>query len=59
MFLNKQSWVDARIIFSKACEMKGNSPLAWLGLGNFLLINALKKELHASVVKDLKIARFL
>eukprot|EP00828_Plagiopyla_frontata_P045798 TRINITY_DN7941_c0_g1_i2.p1 TRINITY_DN7941_c0_g1~~TRINITY_DN7941_c0_g1_i2.p1 ORF type:complete len:198 (-),score=35.13 TRINITY_DN7941_c0_g1_i2:44-637(-) len=24
---------DARIIFSKACEMKGNSPLAWLGLG--------------------------
>ena len=40
MFINKQSWVDARIIFSKACEMKGNSPLAWLGLGKniFLLL---------------------
>lgn len=33
IYLKRKSWGDAKAIFAKACEIKTNSPLAWLGLG--------------------------
>lgn len=33
IYLKRKAWGDARAIFAKACELKTNSPLAWLGLG--------------------------
>lgn len=33
VYLKRKAWGDAKAIFAKACELKNNSPLAWLGLG--------------------------
>ena len=33
IYLKRKSWEDAQSIFIKACEMKTNSSLSWLGLG--------------------------
>ena len=33
LFLKKEYWGDAKAIFVKSCEIKGNSSLSWLGLG--------------------------
>lgn len=33
IYLIRKAWEDARSIFLKACELKSNSSLSWLGLG--------------------------
>ena len=33
IYLKRKIWGNAKAIFAKACEIKTNSPLAWLGLG--------------------------
>ena len=39
IYLKRKSWKDAQDIFVKACEMKNNSSLSWLGLGIACLRN--------------------
>ncbi len=36
-FLYRKAWGDARAVLTRACELKPNSSLAWLGLGNLSL----------------------
>lgn len=33
IYLKRKSWGDAKAIFVRACELKNNSSLSWLGLG--------------------------
>jgi len=37
-FLYRKAWGDARAVLTKACELKPNSSLGWLGLGNILFL---------------------
>jgi len=46
VYLQRKAWEDARNIFLKACELKNNSSLSWLGIGraHFNLGEILKAE---------------
>ena len=37
IYLKRKSWGDAKAIFVKSCEIKNNSSLSWLGLGQACL----------------------